>query len=144
MKKHLKILSSVALLIFSINACSTAKSENENVKNNSHDDEFEYELNYMLEDDSATKVAYQQLFGREKSISEAKEYCNKLDKGASKLNLINNKYDELTNKIDEDKITERERDTILKIYFTIYRTSQNIYCPQHRDKEQIPLNERLK
>jgi hypothetical protein len=143
----------MVFLILNISACSTAKEENinsntprnENNSNNKNpDDEFEYQLNYMLQDDSAAKVAYQQLFGKEKSISEAKEYCNKLDKGVNKLNLTNSKYDELNQKVDEDKITERERDTILKIYFYIYRNSQDIYCPQHRDKEQIPLNERLK
>ncbi|MFN6527519.1 hypothetical protein [Nostoc sp. ChiSLP03a] len=143
-RSYWKIWSSVALLILSISACSNGKIQDTKSNTNSPDDEFEYQLNFFLQDaDSSVRVAYQQLFGKDKSIQEAKEYCIKLDQGKNSLSLMTDKYDELTQKVKENKITKRERDAISNVYSTIHRTAQDIYCPQHRDKDQIPLNERL-
>jgi len=139
-KKHWCISPIFALLILSISACSNVKSNGNNL-----DDKFELELNYFLKDeDSSIKVAYQELFGIDKSIKEAKEYCMELDQGKSQLGLLTVKYDELNDKIKGNTISAKERDAIINVYHAIYYAAQDIYCPQHRDKEQIPLNERLK
>ncbi|MBD2362968.1 hypothetical protein H6G36_17555 [Anabaena minutissima FACHB-250] len=144
-RRYWKIWSSVALLIFSISACSNGKIQDTKSNTNSPDNEFEYQLNFFLkEEDSSVRVAYQQLFGKDKSIQEAKEYCKKLDQGKNKITLVNEIYDDLTKKVKDNTITEREQKAIFTVHSTIQFTAQDIYCPQHRDKTQIPLNERLK
>lgn len=143
-RRYWKIWSSVALLILTISACSNGKIQDTKSNTNSPDNEFEYQLNFFLQDaDSSVRVVYQQIFGKDKSIQEAKEYCIKLDQGKNALSLMTDKYDELTQKVKENKITERESNAILKVYSTIHWTARDVYCPQHRDKHQIPLNERF-
>ncbi|MEH1933878.1 MAG: hypothetical protein V7L14_09130 [Nostoc sp.] len=120
MRRYWKIWSSVALLILTISACLNGKIPDVKSNSNNPDDDFEYQLNYFLkEEDSSVKVAYQQLFGRDKSIQEAKKYCTKLDQGKNNLTLQTDKYDELTQKLKENKITERERDAIFNIFYDI-------------------------
>ncbi len=138
-----KIFPSLLLLILTVSACSNEKLKTIESKANNPDNEFEFRIKYFLEDNDE-KVAYRELFGREKAIQEAKEYCNKLDQGKAKIAIINDLGDDLKKKFDENKITEKERKAIFGVYSTIHFTAQDIYCPQHRDKEQIPLKERLK
>lgn len=138
-----KIFPSLVLLILTVSACSNEKLKTIDSKANNPDNEFEFRINYFLEDNDK-KVAYRELFGRDKAIQEAKEYCNKLDQGKNKTTIMTDIYDDLTNKVKENKITEKESKAIFGVYSTIHFIAQDIYCPQHRDKEQIPLKERLK
>ncbi|MDM3849012.1 MAG: hypothetical protein PT119_03290 [Aphanizomenon gracile PMC627.10] len=134
------------LLILTISACSNKETQDIVSKTNNPDNELEFRIKDFLdhEGDIDQKVAYRELFGREKAIQEAKEYCNKLDQGKNKIAIINDLSDDLTKKVDENKITEKERKAIFSVYNTIHFIAQDIYCPQHREKEQIPLKERLK
>lgn len=139
-----KIFPSLVLLILTVSACSNEKTQDIESKTNNPDNEFEFRIKYFLDNDIDKKVAYRELFGRDKAIQEAKEYCNKLDQGKAKIAIINDLGDDLTNKVKENKITEKESKAIFGVYSTIHFIAQDIYCPQHREKEQIPLKERLK
>jgi hypothetical protein len=141
------IFPSLMLLILTVSACSNPKTQDIESKTNNPDNEFEIRMKYFLDndDDSYTqKVAYQELFGREKAIQEAKEYCNKLNQGKNKIPIINDINDDLTKKVKENKITEKESKAIFSVYSSIHFIAQDIYCPQHREIQQIPLKERLK
>lgn len=129
------------LLALTMTACSSTAA---NVGANS-DAQFESHLKYLIEDSGLKeRIVFRELYGYEKAKLEAKEYCQKLDKGETRDTELYKYSDSLFDKVDKKVISEEERDAMIKVKIAIFLTAENAYCPQHIDKGKVPLSERLK